>query len=391
MLSRRRSEGQSALSTSSEGQSSRAQQGAGATRLIGAYLACVGFLVVPLTARGAQVLDVRVGEHPDFTRLVFEFDQTPTYFVERGADGKSLSVRLDAHAATEQFSGYGRWIESVELETTDYGTIARIRLSGNDADIEEQVLSAPPRIVLDIRGPESGLPTSGAPPEKAPENPATSAQSSDAGLSGYELREAEESEDGPVAKAVTISGPVSSEPGSSPLASENVPAPADSADLVPLEVESGERGVLVDAAVARNPDASETGSTASPASGRVGKPKWSLLPLTVAALLALGLVTLRSRRRARSLAAFEERDAALPAAAQEAEPSWADFGFSDVADPDDPLRLEPAHQDHGDEQPPARNEDPPVGTATERDRESDRPRPRRPSGATTMASMSLER
>lgn len=344
---------------------------------------CLGIVAVPLTVRGAQILDVRIGEHPDFTRLVFEFDETPTYFVERAADGNSLIVRLDAHAPSERFSEYGRRIESVELETTEYGSVARIRLNGNDAAFAEQVLSSPPRIVLDISDSEPTSVSLAGALDGASESSAAAVHASDPELPGSEPQKAGESAETPAAEIG---------PASRPLPPEHPAALPDSQEPRPTETVSGAQRQPVEAGPARNPDAADARATTLSWSGLTGRPKWLLLAGAMAICLAVGVVNLWLRRPASPAGEFGEPDPVAPDAAEEVEPTGdADFASSDRTVSAEPSHLELAEENDGDGRPNAPTEDPPPRTAADTDWEGYRPRPRHPSGATTMASMSRER
>jgi hypothetical protein len=337
---------------------------------MGAGLICLGLVVVPVTTRGAQVLDVRIGEHPTFTRLVFEFDQAPTYFVERDSDGSSLLVRLDAHAVTELIGGHGRRIDSVELETTDYGSVARIRLSGSDAVVSEQVLSAPPRIVLDIGEPEPGS--------------VGLADPFDGALPGARALEEFTATPAPSATSPPF------DPSSTRLASEHASAPPDAAEPLAIEPMSRELASSVEVVPERNPEASAAAPAMPSVSGR-RTTGGLLLVGALAMCLVLGAIVLRPRRRATSLAAVRERylagkrgaAAALPD--RDTEPAFSDWdAAADPAPPELSEEVDDAEPDVAEVQ------DPPVGATADPVWEAwSRPRPR--SGATTMASMSRER
>jgi hypothetical protein len=107
-------------------------------------------------ASAARVVDVRVGRHPDFVRIVFETDAPVGFALEDevGPEGE-VHVRLDASASARRLAVPGDPDAEVHVEPLpDGGTLARIR-SSVPVRIESQVLERPPRVVLDLRpGPE---------------------------------------------------------------------------------------------------------------------------------------------------------------------------------------------------------------------------------------------
>jgi hypothetical protein len=113
-------------------------------------------LAAAAPAFAAQVTDVRVGQHPGFSRVVFELDSATGYKVERqvGAGGTSeLIVSLAASAKPEVLRGRLDYIESVEVKPvgTRSATV-RIRLKRGELKLKEMILAGPPRIVLDVLG-----------------------------------------------------------------------------------------------------------------------------------------------------------------------------------------------------------------------------------------------
>jgi hypothetical protein len=111
--------------------------------------AALGLLALPATA--AQVLQVRIGEHPEFTRVVFELDSRAGYRVERkaGAQGTELLVTLDASSATRKITRRGSDVPLVEVTAGEHA-VARIRLRKGDLALKEMILSKPYRVVLDV-------------------------------------------------------------------------------------------------------------------------------------------------------------------------------------------------------------------------------------------------
>ncbi len=111
-------------------------------------------LLLAAPAWAATVVNVRVGQHAGYSRLVFELDAPVGYKVERHAPSagtQELVVSLDAAAKSQTVRGKLDFIESVEItsESSRRSTV-RVRLKGDDLKLKEMILANPPRIVLDV-------------------------------------------------------------------------------------------------------------------------------------------------------------------------------------------------------------------------------------------------
>jgi len=128
-------------------------------------------LLLAGVASAARVTDVRVGRHDEFTRVVFELDQPAGYKIERAEPSPGVSelvVSLDAAASPRSLSTDGPRVRGVEVEPTRGSrSRARIRLGGGGLRLKEMILTGPPRIVLDVMGPEEEEP----PPQQARAEP----------------------------------------------------------------------------------------------------------------------------------------------------------------------------------------------------------------------------
>ena len=102
-------------------------------------------------AAASEVVQVRVGEHPAFTRVVFELDGRAGYRVERktGPQGTEFVVTLDASSATRKLSRRSSDVALVDVTGGEHA-VARIRLRKGDLALKEMILSNPYRIVLDV-------------------------------------------------------------------------------------------------------------------------------------------------------------------------------------------------------------------------------------------------
>jgi hypothetical protein len=126
------------------------QHATGLRRAIG-----IGLLLflIAAPAQASRIVQIRVGNHPTFTRLVFEMDAFAGYQVERraGTDGaEQLTVTLEASTPPREITSKSVGIESVQIAAGAGQAIAQIRLRKSGLQMKEMILSNPPRIVLDF-------------------------------------------------------------------------------------------------------------------------------------------------------------------------------------------------------------------------------------------------
>lgn len=128
-------------------------------------------LALGLLAAGAaeavRLVDVRVGRHREFVRVVFETDAPAAFSIEPGEQPGERRVRIEAGGAPAGLRVPADAGAEVTLEPlADGATLARVR-AAVPVRIESQVLDRPPRIVVDLRpgaemelapGPEAGRP-----------------------------------------------------------------------------------------------------------------------------------------------------------------------------------------------------------------------------------------
>lgn len=134
-------------------------------------VAWIALVLLASPAWAAQVRDVRIGRHPDFTRVVFELDAPAGYKVERdeSAPGSSeLVISLDAKAAKRKVDAPRSLVTGVVIEPAGEGSIARIGLEGEGLLLKEMILAKPSRIVLDILRKEPRAPTRASAPKPVP-------------------------------------------------------------------------------------------------------------------------------------------------------------------------------------------------------------------------------
>jgi hypothetical protein len=128
-------------------------------------LLAVLLLVVATPAFAAKVKEVRVGRHPEFTRVVFELDEQTGYRIVRKE--RELIITLDA-ASTPYSIGKRGSIQSVKVEGGTDTSVARIRLRQSGLRLQEMILANPPRIVLDLMHDAPVAPPTVKPPKPAP-------------------------------------------------------------------------------------------------------------------------------------------------------------------------------------------------------------------------------
>jgi hypothetical protein len=113
----------------------------------------VGLLVDASNVLAAELRQVRIGKHADYTRVVFEFDQAAEYKIERMdpmSDVAELVVMLSASSISRHIPSSNSLIEQVSVEPSGSNSIARIRLTKKGLRLKEMILANPPRIVLDV-------------------------------------------------------------------------------------------------------------------------------------------------------------------------------------------------------------------------------------------------
>jgi len=113
----------------------------------------LSLLLIAVPAQASRIVQIRVGNHPTFTRLVFEMDAFTGYQVERraGTDGaEQLIVTLEASTHSREIISKSVGIESVRVAAGVDQAVAQIQLRMSGLQMKEMILSNPPRIVLDF-------------------------------------------------------------------------------------------------------------------------------------------------------------------------------------------------------------------------------------------------
>jgi hypothetical protein len=113
----------------------------------------LGLLVCASSAMAAEIVEVRVGRHAEFTRVVFELDRAAGYRIERSdpaSNVEELVISLEATSIPRRIQSSKSLIVQVEVEPSGSRSIARIRLAKDGLRLKEMILASPPRIVLDV-------------------------------------------------------------------------------------------------------------------------------------------------------------------------------------------------------------------------------------------------
>ena len=133
-------------------------------RLLSSVFA-IGFCAMSTAAVAAEVVDMRLGRHAGFTRVVFELDAPAGYSLEQNVleDGSTeLVVTLDAGAVDQEKSLDKSLVKGVRLTGKGSQSVARIRLGDGKLRVKEMILGSPPRIVLDVLAPARAAKTAKA-------------------------------------------------------------------------------------------------------------------------------------------------------------------------------------------------------------------------------------
>ncbi len=101
-----------------------------------------------VSANAETLTKVRIGNHPDKTRVVFETDGPSAHRIVSSGPSE-IVIRLDADAVPEAIAGNGKPLLWVRIEPRIDGTDVRLQLA-RSVDTKEMVLQGPDRIVFDL-------------------------------------------------------------------------------------------------------------------------------------------------------------------------------------------------------------------------------------------------
>jgi len=102
----------------------------------------------------AKVVDVRVGQHADFDRIVFDLDGFAAYQV-RSISKDEIVVTIMATSQSRDITLDKGLVRSVRMTPVAQGAEIRIRVSESRVQVKDMMLQSPARIVIDLRRPEA--------------------------------------------------------------------------------------------------------------------------------------------------------------------------------------------------------------------------------------------
>ncbi|MFP6579494.1 MAG: hypothetical protein VCC02_06780 [Myxococcota bacterium] len=243
------------------------------------------WLVVVLhagVAGAVEVVDVRIGEHAKFTRLVFELDAPAAYRITRtqAAGGKELRIAFQAQAQPSKFFFKAGRVESLDVRAKADTALVIVGLRDEQARFSEMTLTKPYRVVIDVLSPAGIASAAAARPQKG-EQKSKAAKTTAAVRPTAVARTPV-----PALKPTKLAKAVETVAKAPPIAEARVPAEPVSAAL-PRDAKSAET----------------TSSAALPAQriedgDRPLAPPWAWAALGGLVLLVAGLMVARRRRRA---------------------------------------------------------------------------------------------
>lgn len=192
-------------------------------------------------AMAAEIVEVRVGRHDTFTRVVFELDRAAGYRIER-AESKTgiteLVVSVEAMSIPRQLSSPKSLIKTVDVEPSGRRSVARIVLAKDGLKLKEMILASPPRIVLDVLSDAPIVPMVAKAPVKAAPKPI--AKSTPTAKTGSTKTDSTKTALNKTASAKTAGAEVAKTPSkSNPLTTardSKTPAPVVKRDPKPIVV-----------------------------------------------------------------------------------------------------------------------------------------------------------
>ena len=136
-------------------------------RVAAALALLAGLVAAPAFA--AEVVQIRIGNHPTFTRVVFELDRSAGYRVQRdgGAASDELVVTLNASSRARSIRSKSPGVELVEVRPGGAESVAHVSLRKQGLRLKEMILANPPRIVLDVMYDDAMLAKLAPPPKVA--------------------------------------------------------------------------------------------------------------------------------------------------------------------------------------------------------------------------------
>jgi hypothetical protein len=124
-------------------------------------LVCASSAITAVKAEAAEIVEVRIGRHAEFTRVVFELDRAAGYRIERvdpTSDVAELVISFEASSIPRRIQSSKSLITQVEVEPSGRRSVARVRLVKDGLKLKEMILASPPRIVLDVLSDKKATP-----------------------------------------------------------------------------------------------------------------------------------------------------------------------------------------------------------------------------------------
>ncbi len=131
------------------------------------WLALLAVLLLAAPAAATKIVQVRIGNHPTFTRVVFELDAPAGYRIERRVlegGAREIVITIDAASSSRNIASRSVMVERVSVESKADRSEARIRLRKDSPRVKELILARPPRLVFDMMLPEADLVKTAPPP-----------------------------------------------------------------------------------------------------------------------------------------------------------------------------------------------------------------------------------
>jgi len=125
----------------------------GSLWLVLGLLVCASNAIRAEKAVAAEIVEVRIGKHAEFTRVVFELDRAAGYRIERTVSASGVTelvVSIEATSIPSHIASPKTLITKVDVTPSGGRSIARIAIVKDGLRLKEMILSSPPRIVLDV-------------------------------------------------------------------------------------------------------------------------------------------------------------------------------------------------------------------------------------------------
>jgi hypothetical protein len=129
--------------------------------------------VASAPARAAALLDVRIGKHEGYTRIVLDLDEGVKHQLDRieTERGSVFLLKLNATAARRVIAPDAPMVSVVRIEPRDGETIVRVAATSTNVDVNVFPLRDPNRLVVDLRSGQATAPKTAAATKRTPPAP----------------------------------------------------------------------------------------------------------------------------------------------------------------------------------------------------------------------------